>query len=75
LSWDASASSGILGYNIYRATGSGGPYTKLNSSVVSATNYTDNAVQSGQTYYYVVTATNTQDLESAYSSEIAAVIP
>jgi fibronectin type 3 domain-containing protein len=75
LRWDASASSGILGYNVYRATGSGGPYMKLNSSIVSATNYTDNAVQSGQTYYYVVTAMDTENLESAYSTEIAAVIP
>ena len=75
LSWNASISSGVLGYNVYRASGSGGPYMKLNSSIVFATNYTDNAVQSGQIYYYVVTATNSGDLESAYSNEIAAVIP
>ena len=74
LRWDPSISSGVLGYNVYRASGSGGPYTRLNSSIVAATNYTDTAVQSGQTYYYVVTASS-GDLESAYSNEIAAVIP
>ena len=75
LSWNASVSSGVIGYNIYRGSGAGGPYTKLNATLVAATDYTDNAVQSGQTYYYVVTATNSGDVESAFSGEVAAQIP
>jgi fibronectin type 3 domain-containing protein len=75
LSWNPSISSGVLGYNVYRGTGSGGPYTKLNPSIIAATNYRDNAVQSGQTYYYVVTATDSGNLESVYSHEVAAPIP
>ncbi len=37
LSWDASSSQDVIGYNAYRSTVSGGPYTKLNSSLISTT--------------------------------------
>jgi hypothetical protein len=46
----------VIGYNVYRGTVSGGPYVKLDSSLVSAESYNDAGVQSGHTYYYVVTA-------------------
>ena len=75
LSWTASSSPGIAGYNAYRSTTSGGPYTKLNASLISTTNYTDQPMQSGSTYYYVTTAVNSQGQESAYSNESAATIP
>ncbi len=55
LSWTASTSV-VTGYNIYRGTVSGGPYAKLNSSLIALTTYTDSTVQSGQTYFYIVTA-------------------
>jgi fibronectin type 3 domain-containing protein len=74
LNWNASISSGIMGYNVYRGTGSGGPYLKLNSGTIVTTSYTD-TVQSGQTYYYVVTAMNSGSQESVYSNEVAATIP
>src|SRR5262245_26502842 len=45
LTWAASTSANIAGYNVYRATTSGGPYTKLNASVVSGLSYSDNVVQ------------------------------
>jgi fibronectin type 3 domain-containing protein len=75
LNWNASISSGVVGYNVYRGTVSGGPYTKMNSSIVTVTSYNDNAVQSGQTYYYVVTSIDLDYDESWYSSEIVAPIP
>lgn len=74
LKWTASASSGVTGYNVYRSTISGGPYTKLVSSPVSSLQYTDSKVQSGVTYFYVVTAL-TGGSESSYSSQTAAQIP
>ncbi len=74
LNWTASTSA-VVGYNIYRAAQSGGPYTKLNSSLVRATNYTDTTVQAGHTYLYVVTATDAQGHESGFSSKIQAVVP
>jgi fibronectin type 3 domain-containing protein len=71
----ASTSPNVSGYNIYRATTSGGPYAKLNSSSVAATSYVDSAVQSGQTYYYVVTAVDSSSNESAFSNQAQGVIP
>jgi len=75
LSWTASSSPNVAGYNVYRGTASGGPYTKVNSAPVSGTTYTDTTVQPGQTYYYVVTAVDTSNAESAYSSPVQAVVP
>jgi len=37
--------------------------------------FSDTNVQSGQTYYYVVTAVNNSGLESGYSNAVQAVIP
>jgi hypothetical protein len=74
VSWGPSTSINVAGYNIYRGTASGGPYNKLNSSLLG-TAYTDSAVQSGQTYYYVATAVDSSNNESAYSSAAQAVVP
>jgi hypothetical protein len=75
LSWNASTSSNVVGYNIYRASISGGPYIKINSALNPSTNDTDTTVLSGQTYYYVVTAVDAATNESSYSNEVQAVIP
>src|ERR1700733_7913193 len=58
LSWDASTSQNVIGYNVFRGANPGGPYTQLNSSVDPNTSYVDSTVQRGQTYYYVTTAVN-----------------
>ena len=50
LNWVASASAGVTGYYVYRATVSGGPYTKVTLSPVAGLTYIDNAVQPGITY-------------------------
>lgn len=74
LSWDASTSQ-VVGYNVYRGTASGGPYTKLTPSATTTTVYTDSSVQSGQTYYYVTTAVDSGNVESTYSNQATAAIP
>ncbi len=75
LNWTASTSPGIAGYNAFRSTTSGGPYAQLNTSLISTTNYVDQTVTSGTTYYYVTTAVNNQGLQSSYSNEAAATVP
>ena len=75
LSWTASSSPNIDGYNIYRSGTSGGPYSKLNSSLNPGTTYTDSTVVDGSTYYYVTTAVNSGSQESAYSNQAQAIIP
>jgi ASPM-SPD-2-Hydin domain-containing protein len=74
LSWSASTST-VAGYNVYRGGQSGGPYSKINSALQPATNYTDGSVQSGQTYFYVATAVDGNSAESAFSGEVAVVVP
>ena len=78
LVWAASTSPSIAGYYVYRSTTAGTGYGKLNSSSTvspSSTQYTDSTVQSGQTYYYVVTAVNSSNVESADSNQTVATIP
>ena len=74
LTWNASTSSDVVGYSAYRATVKGGPYG-LVASAISGTAYTDQSVQSGATYYYVVTATNSSGQESVNSNEATAIVP
>ena len=74
LAWSPSTSS-VAGYNVYRSSVSGGPYTKLTETPAAGTTFADSAVQSGQTYYYVVTAVSATNVESAYSNETSAAIP
>ena len=75
LTWTASTSSNVSGYNVYRSAQAAGPYTKLTSALVAWTIYTDYAVQAGQTYYYVTTAVDYSNNESIYSNQATAVIP
>lgn len=75
LNWNSSTSGSITGYNVYRAGTTGGPYTKLNSSLVVGTTYSDSSPVAGQTYYYVTTAVNSSNMESSYSNQVIASIP
>jgi fibronectin type 3 domain-containing protein len=74
LSWDPSTST-VVGYNVYRGTQTGGPYARVNGSVQAGTAYSDNNVQSGTTYFYVVTAVDASSQESGFSNETMALIP
>lgn len=75
LSWNASTSRDVIGYNIYRGTKSGGPYRKINSVLDAATVYTDTSIRNGTTYYYVTTAVDSNNEESVYSNEAPASVP
>lgn len=75
LSWNAGLSQDVIGYNVYRGNVSGGPYTKINPTLDPDLNYADAFVFSGNTYYYVATAVNSNNEESTYSNEVQAVIP
>jgi fibronectin type 3 domain-containing protein len=74
LFWQASPST-VVGYHVYRGNVSGGPYTRIDSSLVTGTAYMDTQVQSGQAYYYVGTAVDSNNNESAYSNEAFAQVP
>ena len=73
LSWNASTSPNISGYNIYRAvyTTSCGSFSKINSLLNTGTLYTDTAVTDGASYCYAATAVNTSNAESGYSNIVS----
>jgi hypothetical protein len=73
LSWNASTSEDISGYNIYRAVYASacGSYSKINSLLNAGTVYTDSVVVDGATYCYATTAVNTSNEESGYSNIVS----
>jgi Abnormal spindle-like microcephaly-assoc'd, ASPM-SPD-2-Hydin len=75
LTWTASQSQNVVGYNMYRSAQQNGAFTKINTSLITGTNYRDNNVYPGDTYYYKATAVNSQGVESGYSNEAEATVP
>jgi hypothetical protein len=76
IAWDASSSAALQGYNVYRSTVSGGPYTKVSPVLgASALLFTDTTPVSGKQYFYVVTSVDTSGAESSASTQVAVTIP
>jgi hypothetical protein len=76
LSWNASASANIVGYNVYRGQASSGPYSKINAGgLVAATLYSDISVANGMTYFYATTVVDSSGRESVHSNQVQAAIP
>jgi fibronectin type 3 domain-containing protein len=48
---------------------------QLNTSLVSALNYSDDSVSSGTTYFYVATSVDASGDESTHSNQATAVVP
>ncbi len=73
LHWDASTSATASGYNVYRGTANGGPYSLVGS--VTGLSYTDDNVTAGATYYYVTATTDSSGEVSGYSNQATATVP
>src|SRR5262249_2789141 len=63
LTWLPATEPGIVGYNVYRAGSAGGPFARLNFSVLTATKYSDSGLNVG-TYFYVVRSQNGAGVET-----------
>ena len=74
LDWDDNLELDLAGYNVHRSATSGGPYTKINASLVATSDYTDTGLTNGNTYHYVVTAEDGSGNESGNSNQ-ASVTP
>ena len=74
LDWNASTSA-VAGYHVYRGVSTGGPYNRINRSLVTTLAYSDPTVEGGAQYFYVVTAVESDGGESAFSNEVSADIP
>lgn len=72
LAWNANTDAGLAGYDVYRSSTSGGPYTNLTSTPVTNPAYTDTGVVNASTYYYVVKAINTANQLSGASNQVSA---
>lgn len=75
LTWDANQEADIKGYDIYRSITPGGAYTKLNTNLITESDFADTDTPAGTTYYYVVQAVDNADRKSAYSEEVNATVP
>ena len=75
LSWNASTSPNIAGYNIYRAVyvNSCGSFSKINSVLNTSTLFTDPVVVDGTSYCYATTAVDSSNQESGYSNIVSSV--
>jgi fibronectin-binding autotransporter adhesin len=80
ISWGQTpTTTNLAGYNLYRSSG-GGAYTKLNTSTLTGTTYTDTATSDGVSYTYKVTALSTdatplESLDSATVTKAADATP
>jgi arylsulfatase A-like enzyme len=72
LDWDDNAEPNLSGYNVYRSTNSGNYGSAIASNLV-ASSYFDNTVLNDTTYYYVVSAVDTDANESPQSTEVSAM--
>lgn len=69
LTWYASTSTNVTGYNVYVGTSSGVYGSPLN--VGNLTSYVLTNLSVGSTYYFAVTAYNSSGIESAFSNEVS----
>ncbi len=71
LTWKVSSSASTNSYNIYESTITGGPYTKIGSSLNTSYTVSGLSPLNGVTYYFIVTGVNSVG-ESGYSNEAGA---
>lgn len=62
--------NGETGFEVYRAAKAGGPYTFIAVTAANATTYTNNGLEAGTKYYYIIRAVN-ETGASAATSEAA----
>lgn len=74
LSWDANAGPDLAGYKVYQATTSGGYGAPIAALPMDVTSYTVAGLEASTTYFFVVTAYNSDGTESSFSNEVSKTI-
>jgi len=69
--WESNSEPDLAGYNVYRSDVTGGPYTRVNATVITDTTFADSLYQPG-IYYYCATAQTKGMAESRLSNEDSA---
>lgn len=73
VTWTDSTDPNAASVNVYRATVSGGPYTKIASGIaMGVQTYNDVGLVPFRIYYYVTTEVDNNSNESAFSAETSA---
>jgi subtilisin family serine protease/fibronectin type 3 domain-containing protein len=72
LSWAGNTEPDLAGYNLYRSTSAGVQGTKVNTTLIGGTSFTNSGLTNGTTYYYMVTAVDVNGNESAPSVQKSA---
>ncbi|GGL95159.1 hypothetical protein GCM10011594_13590 [Nakamurella endophytica] len=74
LAWTAGTAADLAGYNVYRSSTAGGSRVKLTNALLTGTSFTDGTAVPGTTVFYVVTAVDKSNNESAVSNEVSATL-
>ena len=56
LAWNANTETDLAGYNVYRSASATGPFTKLNSALLTTRSYQDTTAPAVTTSFYQVQA-------------------
>jgi uncharacterized membrane protein len=71
LTWNANAESDLTGYKVYRGTASGAYGAPVATLPKTATSYIATGLQTGTTYFFVITAYDSAGNESTLSNEVS----
>jgi hypothetical protein len=77
LSWQAPVDcqgGAVAGYNVYRRSGAGQAFSRLNASLLAEPAYVDDTVPAGASYDYAVSAVDADGLEGVRSEPVAVTI-
>lgn len=72
VSWTANTESDLAGYKVYHGWVSGTYFRSVN--VGNVTTYTFSDIPAGRTHYFAVTAYDTSNNESAFSTEMTKTV-
>lgn len=75
LDWTSPDGADDYAYNVYRAPGVVGPWTKLTAGPINQLDYMDINVVAGATYVYYVTSISASGAESGPSNMVSCMIP
>ncbi len=73
MAWDQNNEVDLAGYRVYRATGPGAYGAPVATLSPQASSFSATNLQSGTTYYFVVTAYDTAGNESPRSNELVLI--
>ncbi|CAM3102573.1 LamG-like jellyroll fold domain-containing protein [Rariglobus hedericola] len=74
LTWSASPATGVIGYHVYRASTAAGPFVRITSSPVAATQFVDSTTATGPVSYMVrAVRLETSASGSFYNASLGAV--